>query len=424
MSSSSASENRGVQQSDETAEATLVLLDHPQYGVWIRLAGVFLLGCAASLSLIYVELVTRLNLQTRVDIINNAIPFAVGVGLMGTVVVCSAAIGVDKIGMKAAPQLSRKRSSGAKTRRFLAFPTTRSPKSISYGPLVHLAILALSIIIAGVRIGKTMESQDAKRRNALANAQKAYEERLDAWRASDDGREYAMAKAQVRKLRSLGAKLLEDGRRLSHPKKRKDGAALLAAADAIDIAKLEKTMPREPDAAVVVPPLPAWKFANIVIWPALLEFVCTELLVLAIAFWTSHAFAPLHPAGQSSVGTNDETDDRDDEDVDGPGLRVVPTPKHPVFDCFNFDLVDAVFESEPDSHGADAWREAKEGLDLAAATWRGLRITASPQWTKRIGSTRRRCVWPVLVESSGRTIFIGTHDALRLVGPLHLGTED
>ncbi|MEM7678361.1 MAG: hypothetical protein AAF449_20400 [Myxococcota bacterium] len=382
---------------NQTAEPTpLINLYHPKYGLWFWWLGGGLLFCGTGISLIFVDLVVRLKLTTRNQFfIDFGLPFVIGVCLSWIVFVCGVAVGVEGIRAKRGPR-------------------KRGRPSSKYGQKVQLAVLGLSVIIAGVRVAKTMEAQEAARRASLSSVKKAHEQRLDRWRASEDGQEYAKAKAQIRRLRTVGAQLLEDGRRLSHPKKRRDGAALLKAADAIDITKLEKTMPSPPNVEAVAAPMPWWKFANVVVWPALLEFVCIELFVLAVAFWSRHAFS----SSQRLEDTEDlEDPEEDGEDDEGrrPGLRIVPQPNHPVFEPFDFDALDRAIEAEPDCAEVKAWVEAKDGLDLVTATWRGLRITASPRWTKRVGSRRRRFVWPVIVESSGRAVFIGTQAALRLV---------
>ena len=394
-----------LEESTTNSGVPLVHLDHPRYGGWFWWAGVFLFLCASGVSLIFTDLVKRLKLTTGVDIVDLGLPFIVGASLAWVVSVSAIAIGVDKA--QSQRLNSRSKKSTAHQKRWLTSTADR----------VGLTLVLLGVIVAGVRVAKTMESRETERKIALETAKVSYEERLDAWQASEDGKEYARAKAQIRELRTLGARLLEDGRWLSHPKKRSDGAALLRAADAIDIKVLEKTMPKPPDTTAIAPAMPWWKFANIVVWPALLEFVATELLVLSIAFWASKAFLPIGSARERAIGDSKDHDEEyeDDEGEPAAGLRLVPEPVHPAFDCFDFAAVNAVFENEPDGPGAEAWREAKQGLDLVSATWRGVRITAGRQWTKRIGSTRRRYVWPVVVVALGRTVFIGTQDALRLV---------
>ena len=52
-------------------QASLINLDHPRYGVWLRLLGAFLFLCAGGLSLIYVDLVTRLGLTTAIKLIDG-----------------------------------------------------------------------------------------------------------------------------------------------------------------------------------------------------------------------------------------------------------------------------------------------------------------------------------------------------------------
>jgi len=280
-----------------------------------------------------------------------------------------------------------------------------------------MAVVALGVIVAGVRIAKTMEARETARQQVLARAQTSYVRRLDEWRASSDGQEYAQTKVQIRHLRTLGAQLLEDGRRRSHPKKRADGAALLAAAEAMDLSKLVKTMPQPPDATIVAPAVPWWTFANIVVWPALLEFLATELLVLATAFWASFAFAPLRreeDCGGRIVPNSEVTN--------GHGhLYVVPDPIHPVFTYVDFEALDLAIEDEPECPEAAAWEQAKQGLNLKAATWRGFPVTAGSQWTKRVGTKRRRFVWPILDDAGSRTIFIGTQTALRYLTDKHNG---
>lgn len=389
---------------NQASSFKMINLDHPRYGVGLRILGVFLFGCATGVSVIFIDLVRRLQLATGHPVVDRVLPFVLGLCVAWIIAVAAVAVGIDQADLRRTRLREGSKKTSAKRT-----PTQRAKEHRSTGQRVALAILAMSIIIAGVRVGKTMEAQRAQRQHALATAQEDYKAQLKAWRATEDGQEYSKAKAQIRKLRALGAKLLEDGRRLSHPKKRKDGAALLAAAKAIDITTLEKTMPLMPDAKVVVPPMPWWMFANVVVWPALFEFVCTELLVLAVAFWASKAFAPLEMA--TAVIDEEEVGDEDDLF----DARLMPDGLHPAFFSFRFDRIEAVFEAEPDSLGAEAWEEAKQGLNLTAATWRGLRITAGPQWTKRIGTTRRRYIWPVIAEVSGRTVFIGTQAALRIV---------
>ena len=396
--------------SSDSAISQAIKLDDPRYGVWLRLTGVYLFLCATGVSLIFIDLVRRLHLATGIDIIDRALPFVVGLSIAWIIVVCSVAVGVDQIQVGSAGQkFKRAKSAGSPEGLLLRIA------KISNGQKVQIAVLGLSLIVAGVRVAKTMETQESSLRDAWIAAKKAYEGRLDTWRISEDGQEYAKAKAQIRRLRALGTQLLEDGRRLSHPKKRRDGAALLKAAETIDISKLERTMPRAPKPEAAAAPLAPWKFANIVVWPALLELVCIELLVLAIAFWARNAFAPLKVSTGALDHYEFEEDEDDDDEVPGPGLRVVPPPVHPVFASFDFNALNAAVEDEPECAEAEAWSEAKQGLDLLAATWRGLRITSGTQWTKRVGARRRRFVWPVVVEASGRAVFIGTQAALRLV---------
>ena len=392
--------NEDLKASAAGATAPLVYLNHPRYGRWLRLAGGSLFSCAAGLSLIFVDLLKRLSLTTGIHFVDRALPFIIGLSLALIIAACAVVIGIERTRRRPVSRMGQK------------------TWSLSSARKVELAILALGLIVAGVRVAKTLEGQQAKRRDAVAAARKHYEARMDAWRASDEGKEYARAKAQIRELRAEGGELIQEGRRRSHPKKRRDGAALLATANAIDLTPLEKTMPRPVAADVVAPVLPWWKFANIVVWPALLELVAIELMVLAIAFWASRAFA--------TVGAPEEADDdwREAPDEEAaterdhhaaPRLRLLPDTMHPVFSCLDIEALESAFENEPDVAEADAWQEAKHGLDLQAATWRGLEITAQAHLTKRVGTSRRRFVWPVLVVSDGRTLFIGTQAALRYV---------
>jgi len=285
--------------SQEAGTIRSINLDHPRYGSWLRLAGVALLFSVLGISLIFVDLVNRMNLNTGVVVIDAALPFVLGISLGWTIAGAAIGIGVDRV---------RSQQQGASRKRSKRNASRPQDTWLSNGSKIEVAILMLGVVVAGVRVAKTMESQNADIRNVVAAEKKAYEIRLREWQASEDGREYARAKAQIRRLRTLGAQLLDDGRRLSHPKKRSDGASLLSAAEAVDLTSLEKTMPQPPVLSVVAPALPWWKFANIVIWPALLEFVATELLVLAVALWSSYAFAPM-PGLDHADGNDDEEDE-------------------------------------------------------------------------------------------------------------------
>ncbi|MEM7676936.1 MAG: hypothetical protein AAF449_13110 [Myxococcota bacterium] len=337
----------------DAKSVNLINLDHPRYGFWLRLAGATLFLAAAGISLLFIDLVKRMSLTVGSDAIDAALPFVLGMSLGWTIYGAAIGIGVDIV---------RAQQQDAPGYRNSWWRRRRNRRPQSNGQKVQLAILVLGIIVAGVRVAKTTEAQEVSRRSILAAAQKNYEVRLDEWQASADGQEYIKAKAQVHRLRTLGAQLLDDGRRLSHPKKRVDGASLLAAAAAVDIAQLERTMPQPPDPSIVVPSLPWWKFANIVIWPALLEFIATELLVLSVAFWASHAFAPL-PIARSSDGVN-----QGESEESGPHIYLLPEPVNPVFACVDVEALNAAAAEDPESPGSIAWQAAKQGLDFEEAT--------------------------------------------------------
>jgi len=75
----------------------LINLDHPRYGLWLRIAGGVLLACASGLSLIFVDLVVRMKLSTGVDVVDAVLPFVLGICLAWIVVAAAVAVGVDAL---------------------------------------------------------------------------------------------------------------------------------------------------------------------------------------------------------------------------------------------------------------------------------------------------------------------------------------
>ena len=246
-------------------------------------------------------------------------------------------------------------------------------------------LLVLGGAIALARYSKALDQLTAHQRAEDESARAARLEAAAVAAQSPEAKARAEVLAAQAAMLASSAKALEKGAQRLTPKVREHAVAMAKLAT--------NNLPAETKAPVAVveaspQSISTIKVLEVVVGPALTEFLLAELIAFVASIWGAAAFARVR-----------SEDERLEE------------------------------ERHPSLHGVDLTclsDEARDGLDVVNGTWRGLDLGRPAER----GRGRRAVVWPTLaLRGNGSRVFIGSPQAVshargKVVRPAKDGGDD
>ena len=247
-------------------------------------------------------------------------------------------------------------------------------------------LLVLGGAIALARYAKALEHLQAQQLEASERARTAQLEATTAAAQSPEAKARAQVLEAQAKMLASSAEALEKGTNRLTPKVREHAVAMAKLAT--------KNLPAQPGSPTptgidsTARTVSTIQVMQAVVGPALTEFLLAELIAFVASMWGAAAFAPV----------------RSEEEL-------IDESRH------------------PNLHGVELARlndEARDGLDIANGTWRGLALGRPAER----GRGRRAVVWPTLaLRGNGTRVFIGSPQAIsyargRTTQPTRDGGDD